>query len=61
MEGQSGKAVIKIKPDGSLHIKGKFVIRDEKGNVLLSAEEAFLCRCGKTSKPPFCDGSHRKP
>jgi CDGSH-type Zn-finger protein len=59
MGDQKDKPVIEVKPDGSLHIKGKFVIRDEKGNIILSADEAFLCRCGKTKKPPFCDGSHR--
>ena len=23
-------------------------------------ESVWVCSCGKTSKPPFCDGSHQK-
>lgn len=29
------------------------------GRPLPQAETYALCRCGKTSTPPFCDGSHR--
>ena len=34
-----------------------------RGNLRLPGEEprtrAVLCRCGKTSNPPFCDSSHK--
>lgn len=30
----------------------------EDGDQLPQSEKYALCRCGKTSTPPFCDGSH---
>ncbi len=24
-----------------------------------SGEAVYICQCGKTSNPPFCDGSHQ--
>ncbi|MDT8446964.1 MAG: CDGSH iron-sulfur domain-containing protein [bacterium] len=30
------------------------------GQSLEPAEEVFLCRCGETSTPPYCDGTHKK-
>ena len=24
-----------------------------------AGQAVYLCRCGKTSNPPYCDGSHR--
>ena len=30
----------------------------QPGRVLPQAQTYALCRCGKTSTPPFCDGSH---
>lgn len=30
------------------------------GEILVSEEEYHLCRCGKSSDLPFCDGTHRR-
>lgn len=51
---------ITVRPDGPLVVTGKIVINDSQGNVLLKDNEAWLCRCGHTSKPPFCDGAHKR-
>ncbi|HEY5719096.1 MAG TPA: CDGSH iron-sulfur domain-containing protein [Gammaproteobacteria bacterium] len=24
-----------------------------------AGEKVWICRCGKTGKPPFCDGTHK--
>lgn len=31
-----------------------------EGRSFVLAENAALCRCGRTGTPPFCDGSHKK-
>ncbi|MGA9115224.1 MAG: CDGSH iron-sulfur domain-containing protein [Bacteroidota bacterium] len=54
-------AVITINNTGSLRVEGDFEIRDSTGaRYDLGGRTAVsLCRCGKTQKAPFCDGSHR--
>ena len=49
-----------VRPDGPLVITGNIIIRDASSNILLEDSEAWLCRCGQTAKPPFCDGAHKK-
>jgi CDGSH-type Zn-finger protein len=52
---------IVVNNNGSLRVKGKFVLRDGQGNAFdLSGRESIsLCRCGHSKDKPFCDGSHR--
>jgi CDGSH-type Zn-finger protein len=61
---------IKILKNGPYIVTGGLPIREmvitplrhhltlEEGRVLPQAEELYLCRCGKSKNPPFCDGSH---
>lgn len=49
-----------VKKDGPLIVKGNFVLTDSEGNLLPNPGEIYLCRCGKSNKKPYCDGSHRK-
>jgi CDGSH-type Zn-finger protein len=30
------------------------------GEIVINEEKYYLCRCGQSSNPPFCDGTHRK-
>jgi len=46
-------------PNGPMIIEGQFVIKDAGGNVLETQEKVYLCRCGASSKKPFCDGTHK--
>ena len=34
--------------------------RDTNGNVIATQARTVLCRCGASTKKPFCDGTHSK-
>jgi CDGSH-type Zn-finger protein len=53
-------AEFKVIPNGPIRVRGNFVIKDSNGNVLPTSEEVYLCRCGGSKRPPFCDGTHHK-
>jgi len=50
---------IVVLKDGPLRVKGPVRLEDSEGNVYESKEAFSLCRCGHSSKKPFCDGTHR--
>ncbi len=45
--------------DGPLQVEGEIEIFAADGTLIQKTSEARLCRCGKSSHKPFCDGSHR--
>lgn len=45
---------------GPLMIEGNFSLKGVDGTIMSTANQVFLCRCGKSAKKPFCDGSHNK-
>ena len=47
-------------PNGPLLLVGGVEVKDATGTVILRAERAALCRCGASTKKPFCDATHRK-
>lgn len=51
---------VRVLKDGPLAISGPCAITTTEGEVLELQKDAFLCRCGASSKKPFCDGSHKK-
>ena len=53
---------ITIRPNGPLRVSGAVKLQDADGNAVdLGGREVFaLCRCGASSKKPFCDGTHGK-
>lgn len=55
------KTKITVNNNGSLIVDGDFEIVDKNGNNydLGGRDKVTLCRCGLSSKKPFCDGSHR--
>ncbi len=52
---------ITVNNNGSLVINGDFEIVDKAGNTydLGGRTAVSLCRCGRSGRKPFCDGSHK--
>jgi CDGSH-type Zn-finger protein len=45
--------------DGPLLVRGDFTLVDQDGNAIDPGREVIaLCRCGKSRRRPFCDGTH---
>lgn len=58
-------ANIKIMKDGPAVISGIIeapivILTHDDGKVEQTDNVFAICRCGKSSKQPFCDGSHTK-
>ena len=47
--------------NGSLRLEGDFEIVDQEGKPfgLAGRTRVTLCRCGQSSKKPFCDSTHK--
>lgn len=47
--------------NGPFLVAGSFVVTDAVGQPYHSdREQIALCRCGRSSGSPFCDGTHAK-
>lgn len=51
---------ISIEKNGPYRLKGKIKVVAETESESKFLRNQFLCRCGKSYKKPFCDGSHQK-
>ena len=55
---------IKIRQNGPYLVEGEFTLTDHEGNVIEAKPgkngNVSLCRCGASSRKPFCDGTHSK-
>ena len=51
---------ITINDNGPLKVEGEILLVDGNGNTVPSKTTTFLCRCGASTKKPFCDGQHSK-
>jgi len=54
---------IRVRPNGPFLVEGPVTIVDQNGNVFATNPEkpnVALCRCGQSSRKPFCDGTHNK-
>lgn len=56
----SPQADIVVCPDGPILVRGEAVIEDAEG-VQHRTTRPFsaVCRCGKSARPPWCDGTHK--
>ena len=48
------------KSSGPIWVKGGVAIESEGGKSYETRNRVTLCRCGRSSNKPFCDGSHIK-
>ena len=51
---------IEARPNGPYVVTGTIELRDTNGNVIPTQARTVLCRCGASTKKPFCDGTHSK-
>jgi len=51
---------IEARPNGPYVVTGTIELRDTNGNVIATQARTVLCRCGASTKKPFCDGTHSK-
>ena len=51
---------VTAKPNGPYLVVGSFTLVDPTGRTvpLVPGRPTALCRCGRSSMKPFCDGSH---
>jgi uncharacterized Fe-S cluster protein YjdI len=59
-EAPEAPAVLELRTNGPLYIRGPVRLTDAKGNVILEESRLALCRCGASRNKPFCDNSHRE-
>lgn len=60
MSGQKMLNKVTYLKGGPYQIEGPCTIIDSEGNEIVKEGKIFLCRCGQSSKKPFCDGTHKK-
>jgi CDGSH-type Zn-finger protein len=52
---------ITILDNGPLKVEGPIELVDANGNPIETKKDTvFLCRCGASTKKPFCDGAHSR-
>jgi CDGSH-type Zn-finger protein/uncharacterized Fe-S cluster protein YjdI len=57
---RGGALVVTPKADGPLAMLGPLEICSGTGRTVVRLEGTRLCRCGGSSRKPFCDGTHAK-
>ena len=51
---------VRVCPGGPLLVRGADVVRDEQGNEdEVTRPVVALCACGKSSRKPWCDATHK--
>jgi len=56
----SGSTTIEVAKDGPYRVRGPCPLRNSHGEETPARGAIALCRCGNSSKKPFCDGTHTK-
>ena len=52
--------LFKVNEGGPLEITGNFRVVNAAGKIIENKEPVFLCRCGRSSNKPYCDGTHKR-
>ncbi len=53
-------ATVQILRNGPYIVTGSLTVLDANGQKVPTTEKFALCRCGASTKKPFCDGTHSK-
>ena len=56
---RDGPLRVTLAKDGPLLIEGNLELVTGTGRTMNRVVKAALCRCGQSSKKPYCDGTHR--
>lgn len=51
---------IQVLRNGPYIVTGSATLVDSNGKRIQTPEKFALCRCGASTKKPFCDGTHSK-
>jgi CDGSH-type Zn-finger protein len=51
---------LSLQPNGPIKATGPLVMLNDAGEVTDRTMQVFLCRCGRSAKQPYCDGTHRR-
>jgi CDGSH-type Zn-finger protein len=55
------KVTIQTRPNGPLLVKGPITLVDADGTEFkVEGDTVALCRCGGSTRKPFCDGTHSR-
>jgi CDGSH-type Zn-finger protein len=54
------EVTIEVTPNGPYLVTGLIELRDANGMVHSTKSKTWLCRCGASTRKPFCDGTHSK-
>lgn len=59
---QQPAVTIRVRNNGPFLVEGPFRLIDADGNEyqLEAGKKYSLCRCGGSTKKPFCDGAHSR-
>ena len=59
-EPQHGALIVTPVENGPLRLTGPLTMRTAGGRTIDCTTKAWLCRCGASSRKPYCDGTHKK-
>ncbi len=59
-ESSASGVSVTVLEGGPLMVDGPCIVRSASGEILKEGAKMALCRCGRTAREPFCDGSHAK-
>ena len=60
MKRRDELSVVRVSADGPLLVRGPIRLVDERGEEIHTRRRVHaICRCGRSARQPFCDGTHK--
>jgi len=60
LEQRNGTVTVTAFADGPIQLEGNLEICCGTGRTIVQTKKVVLCRCGQSSRKPYCDGTHSK-